>query len=222
MSKIRIAVLVSGGGTNLQAVIDQIERGNIPAVIEMVISNRKDAYALERARRHGIEAIYIGSKNFPNLKERNYRLEKILEERKIDLIILAGYMQILEGHIIEKYRNRIINIHPSLIPSFCGQGFYGEHVHQAVLEYGVKLTGATVHFVDEGADTGPVILQKAVEVQEEDTVESLAKRVLTLEHELLPMAVKLFAEGRLMVEGRKVRIKGGDSIGETGINQCIR
>ncbi|SHJ68039.1 formyltetrahydrofolate-dependent phosphoribosylglycinamide formyltransferase [Geosporobacter subterraneus DSM 17957] len=222
MSKIRIAVLVSGGGTNLQAVIDQIERGNIPAVIEMVISNRKDAYALERARRHGIESIYIGSKNFPNLKERNYRLEKILEERKIDLIILAGYMQILEGHIIEKYRNRIINIHPSLIPSFCGQGFYGEYVHRAVLEYGVKLTGATVHFVDEGADTGPVILQKAVEVQEEDTVESLAKRVLTLEHELLPLAVKLFAEGRLMVEGRKVRIKGGYSIGETGFNQCIR
>ena len=208
MSKIRIAALVSGSGTNLQALIDQIEIGNIPASMEVVLSNREDAYALERAKRHGIEGIYIGSKNFPNLKERNDRLERILEERKIDLILLAGYMQILEGTIIEKFRNRIINIHPSLIPSFCGQGFYGEHVHRAVLEYGVKVTGATVHFVDEGADTGPIILQKSVVVEAEDTVEQLAKRVLAVEHELLPLAVRLFAEGKLVVEGRKVKIKG--------------
>ncbi|MTI54422.1 phosphoribosylglycinamide formyltransferase [Geosporobacter ferrireducens] len=222
MSKIRIAALVSGGGTNLQAVIDQIEAGNIPASIEVVVSSREDAYALERARRHGIEHLYIGSKNFPNLKERNNKLKKILEEREIDLILLAGYMQILGGSIIEKYRNRIINIHPSLIPSFCGQGFYGEHVHRAVLEYGVKVTGATVHFVDEGTDTGPIILQKAADVEAGDTVESLAKRVLAAEHELLPLAVKLFAEGRLLVEGRIVRIKGGYFIGEACFDQRIR
>ncbi|MEW9121748.1 MAG: phosphoribosylglycinamide formyltransferase [Thermotaleaceae bacterium] len=207
MPKIRIAVLVSGGGTNLQTLIDQIEKGTIDGSLEVVISSKEDAFALERAHNHGIEGIYVGKKNFPNLKERNHKIIEILEKKKIDLIVLAGYMQIIDREIVERYPNRIINIHPSLIPSFCGPGYYGERVHQAVLDYGAKITGATVHFVDEGTDTGPVILQKSVMVQEDDNEETLAARVLEAEHELLPYAVKLFAEGKLRVEGRKVRIQ---------------
>ncbi|WP_207707304.1 phosphoribosylglycinamide formyltransferase [Crassaminicella thermophila] len=207
MSKINIAVFVSGGGTNLQAIIDNIKKGNIDGNIEVIISSKKDAYALERGKKHGIEGIYIGKNNYPNLAERTYKILEILEEKQIDLIILAGFMSILDKEIVQRYKNRIINIHPSLIPSFCGRGFYGKKVHEAVLNYGVKVTGATVHFVDEGTDTGPVILQKTVIVKDDDTVESLSKRVLEVEHEILPMAIKLFAEGKLKVEGRKVRIK---------------
>ncbi|QEK13672.1 phosphoribosylglycinamide formyltransferase [Crassaminicella thermophila] len=202
-----IAVFVSGGGTNLQAIIDNIKKGNIDGNIEVIISSKKDAYALERGKKHGIEGIYIGKNNYPNLAERTYKILEILEEKQIDLIILAGFMSILDKEIVQRYKNRIINIHPSLIPSFCGRGFYGKKVHEAVLNYGVKVTGATVHFVDEGTDTGPVILQKTVIVKDDDTVESLSKRVLEVEHEILPMAIKLFAEGKLKVEGRKVRIK---------------
>lgn len=207
MSKIKIGVLVSGGGTNLQTLIDHIENGEIPGEIKIVISSKKDAYSLERAKKHHIEGIYIGKGNYPNLKERNEKIIQLLEEKEIDLLVLAGYMSILTEDMVKKYERRIINIHPSLIPSFCGKGFYGERVHGAVLEYGAKVTGATVHFVDEGTDTGPVILQRAVYVEENDTVESLAKRVLEVEHELLPEAVKLFAQGRLKIEGRKVRIE---------------
>jgi phosphoribosylglycinamide formyltransferase-1 len=207
MSKINIAVFVSGGGTNLQSIIDHIEAGNINGTIQIILSSREDAYALQRAQRHGIQGIYMGKKNYPDLKERNEKIMELLNEKKIDLIVLAGYMSILDKEVVETYRNRIINIHPSLIPSFCGKGFYGEKVHKAVLEYGVKITGATVHFVDEGTDTGPVILQKAVPVKDDDTVETLAKRVLTVEHELLPRAIKLFAEQKLKIEGRRVRIE---------------
>ena len=160
----KIAVLVSGRGSNLQAIIDNIENGRINGKIEVVISSSSDAYALERGEKHGIEGIYIGKDRFPNIDKRNNRLIEVLGEKEIDLIVLAGYMNILNEKIVKLYRNRIINIHPSLIPSFCGKGFYGERVHKAVLDYGVKLTGATVHFVDEGTDTGPIILQKAVEV----------------------------------------------------------
>jgi len=206
MSVKRIAVLVSGRGSNLQTIIDNTQNGNINGKIEVVISNKQDAYALERAGRHDIEGIYIGKGNYPDLSERNDKLIEILREKKIDLIVLAGYMSILNEKIVQLFTNRIINIHPSLIPSFCGKGFYGERVHKAVLEYGVKLTGATVHFVDEGADTGPVIIQKAVEVDFADTVETLSKKVLKLEHELLPLAVKLFCEDKLQVEGRRVKI----------------
>ncbi len=209
MSKINIAVLISGGGTNLQAVIDKIEEGAIPARIAVVISSREDAYGLKRAEAHGIEGIYIGASNYPDPKLRRKKILELLRDKKIDLIVLAGYMSILDKEIVEAYPNRIINIHPSLIPSFCGKGFYGKRVHKSVLEYGAKVTGATVHFVDEGTDTGPVILQKAVEVKDEDTVETLAQRVLEVEHELLPLAVKLFAEGRLDIEGRKVKVKQG-------------
>ncbi|MCT4604710.1 MAG: phosphoribosylglycinamide formyltransferase [Marinisporobacter sp.] len=207
MSKINIAVLVSGGGTNLQSIIDHIEAGNINGKIKVIISSKQDAYALKRAEKHGIEGMYIGKENFPNLKERNSRILETLEEKEIDLIILAGYMRILDENMVGKYKNRIINIHPSLIPSFCGKGFYGKKVHEAVLKYGVKLTGATVHFVDKGTDTGPVILQKSVEVKDHDTVEDIAKRVLGIEHEILPLAVKLFCEGKLKVVGRRVIVE---------------
>ncbi|WZL73931.1 phosphoribosylglycinamide formyltransferase [Clostridiaceae bacterium 35-E11] len=207
MSKIKIAVFASGSGTNLQAVIDHIEKGNIYGEIAVILSNKQEAYALERGKKHGIESIYIGRKNVPNEEERNnHKIIEILKSKNIDLIVLAGYMNILGKDLVEEYKHRIINIHPSLIPSFCGKGFYGEKVHKGVLEYGVKITGATVHFVDEGTDTGPVILQKAVEVKDTDTAETLAKRVLEVEHQLLPMAVKLFAEGKLKIEGRKVKI----------------
>ena len=205
MQHLKIAVFVSGGGTNLQALIDHIEDGKMPARIECVLSSKENAYGLERARKHNIEAIFIGKKNYPEFNERTHKILEILRNHKIDLIVLAGYMSILDKKIIEEYRHRIINIHPSLIPSFCGKGFYGEKVHEGVLSYGAKITGATVHFVDEGTDTGPIILQKAVVVEEDDTVDCLAKRVLKIEHELLPKAVKLFSEGKLKVEGRCVK-----------------
>lgn len=206
MSKINIGVLVSGGGSNLQALIDAVEKGEIEGKIALIISSNPEAYALERARKHSIEGIYIGKNNYPSLAERSNRILEILKERNIDLIVLAGYMNQLGTEIIQSFSNRIINIHPSLIPSFCGKGFYGQRVHQAALDYGVKITGATVHFVDEGMDTGPIILQEAVAVEVEDTVETLGAKVLAIEHKLLPQAVKLFAEDRLRVEGRKVAI----------------
>ncbi len=207
MPKIKIGVLASGGGTNLQCLIDNIKSGDIPGVIDIVISGNKNAFALQRAEKHNIEGIYIGKGNYPVLKERNNKIKELLIERKIDLVVLAGYMGILDEEIIRDFKNKIINIHPSLIPSFCGKGFYGERVHKAVLDYGGKITGATVHFVDEGTDTGPIILQEPVKVEDDDTVETLAKKVLDVEHKLLPRAVKLFSEGKIEVQGRKVIIK---------------
>jgi len=202
----KIAVLVSGGGSNLQAIQDEIEKGNIPAQISVVISNKKDAYALERAARMGIPAIYIGRKQYESKESFDRAILRTVQEYGAELIVLAGYLSILGKEFIASYYNRIINIHPSLIPSFCGKGFYGEKVHQAVLDYGVKVTGATVHFVDEGTDTGPVILQECVKVEQDDDVHSLAARVLEVEHRILPYAVKLFAENRIRIEGRKVMI----------------
>ncbi|MDK2991980.1 MAG: phosphoribosylglycinamide formyltransferase 1 [Clostridiales bacterium] len=204
--KKRIGVLVSGGGTNLQAIMDKIDEGYIDAEIAVVISNRKDAYALERAKAAGIDARYVVRKDYESDEQRDYAMMRILEDHAVDLVVLAGYLGILSKPFIDAYRLRIINVHPSLIPAFCGKGFYGHHVHQAVLDYGVKVSGATVHFVDEGIDAGPIILQKAVEVKDDDTADTLAARVLEVEHELLPKAVKLFLEGRLSVSGRHVRI----------------
>jgi phosphoribosylglycinamide formyltransferase-1 len=204
--KKRIGVLVSGGGTNLQAVMDKTDEGYIDAEITVVISNRKDAYALERAKAAGIDARYVVRKDYESDEQRDYAMMRILEDHAVDLVVLAGYLGILSKPFIDAYRLRIINVHPSLIPAFCGKGFYGHHVHQAVLDYGVKVSGATVHFVDEGIDAGPIILQKAVEVKDDDTADTLAARVLEVEHELLPKAVKLFLEGRLSVSGRHVRI----------------
>ena len=200
MRKVRIAVLVSGGGTNLQTLIDAAEKGDINGEIAAVISDNENAYALERVRKHGIKAIYI------NRKQLAERLIIELQRLDIELVVLAGFLSILDRELVKAYEGRIINIHPSLIPSFCGKGFYGERVHKAALEYGVKVSGATVHFVDEGTDSGPIIFQEAVPVYFEDTSETLAARVLQVEHRLLPAAVGLFCEGRLRIEGRKVKI----------------
>jgi len=207
MSITRVGVLVSGGGTNLQALMDAIETQGIPAQIEVVISNKEKAFALERARKKGIPAIYINPKKFFARDDYDQQIKHIMDEKKIDLIVLAGYLSILGKKFVQSYQNRIINIHPSLIPSFCGPGFYGDRVHQAVLDYGVKVSGATVHFVDEGTDTGPIILQECVPVLQDDDIRSLANRVLKVEHRILPKAVKLFAEGRLQIISRRVFIR---------------
>lgn len=207
-----IVVLASGGGSNLQVLIDAVERNEIDGVIKAVISNRKKAFALERAEKAGVQAIYIGRGNYPEQTERDGALLDELEKLKPDLVVLAGYLDIIPAAIIKAYKNRIMNIHPALIPSFCGDGYYGMKVHQAVVEYGVKVTGATVHFVDEGTDTGPVILQETVKVKADDTAEQVQKKVLVLEHQLLPKAVALFCEDKLNVNGRIVKI-GGDQNG---------
>jgi len=207
LSKIKIGVLISGSGTNLQALIDNVEKGMIKGEITVVISDKKGAFGIERARRHGIKALEIDKKEFDDKNVFMKTIMDELEKNQVELVVLAGFLSILSEEFIEKFRNRIINIHPSLIPSFCGKGFYGLRVHKAALDYGVKVSGATVHFVDEGADTGPIILQEAVKVEEDDTPESLAARILKVEHRLLPEAVKLYCEGRLVMEGRKVKIR---------------
>lgn len=199
MQPVKIGVLISGGGTNLQAVIDNIENNTINGEIAIVISNRKSAYGLVRAKEHGIENMFISKKQFPDNESFDCAIISELEARNVEVILLAGYLNILTPVIVRKYRNRIINIHPSLIPSFCGKGYYGEYVHKAVLEYGAKISGVTVHFVDEGTDTGPIILQKSVPVKDDDTVEILQKRVLQVEHEILPRAVKFYCDRKLQV-----------------------
>ncbi len=203
---LRLAVLVSGGGTNLQAIIDSIEDGTVTnAKIAVVISNNKNAYALERAAKHGIEALSISPKDYEDREMFYQALLAALEERNIDLIVLAGYLVVIPEQMIRKYRNRIINVHPSLIPSFCGTGYYGLKVHEAALARGVKVTGATVHFVDEGTDTGPIILQKAVAVEPGDTPEVLQRRVMEqAEWKLLPAAIDMIANGRVRVEDERV------------------
>lgn len=202
---VNIGVLISGNGTNLQAIIDGIKKGRINGSIKLVISNRKDAYGLVRCQKENIESMYINPKEYDDLAY-NRRLMEEFKKRDIDLIVLAGYMRVLSKEFVENYENRIINIHPSLIPSFSGKGYYGERVHRAALDYGVKYTGATVHFVDEGTDTGPIILQEVVPVYDEDTVETLSQRVLEVEHRILVEAVSLYCQNKLMVDGRKVKI----------------
>ena len=207
----RIAVLVSGGGTNLQALLDAQERGEIPnGEIALVISNVPGAYALERAAKAGVEGITVRKKDFSDTAAFCAALAGELQKRDIGLVVLAGFLSILDEHFVRTFENRIINIHPSLIPSFCGKGFYGLTVHERALERGVKVTGATVHFVNEGADEGPIILQKAVDILPGDTPEVLQKRVMEqAEWKLLPQAVALFCAGRLQVEGHTVHIKEG-------------
>ncbi len=204
---IRAAVLVSGGGTNLQALLDAKAAGKLPEVeFVCVVGNRRKAYGLERARMAGIEAIYLPTVRFETNEAYNIALRDLLLEKKIDLIVLAGFLVVLGQTMVDAFPNRIINIHPSLIPSFCGDGFYGLKVHEEALRRGVKVTGATVHFVDGGTDTGPIILQKAVEILPEDTPESLQLRVMQqAEWKLLPEAVRLFSEGKLIVEDGRVR-----------------
>lgn len=207
---LKIAVLVSGGGTNLQAIMDAIETGTISNTkIEVVISNNKNAYALERARQKGIEALCISPKDYESRMEFNREFLQKLDKYEVDLVVLAGFLVVIPEEMIAKYRNRIINIHPSLIPSFCGTGYYGLKVHEAVLNRGVKITGATVHFVDEGTDTGPIILQKAVAVESEDTPEVLQRRVMEqAEWKILPEAINLIANGKVSVENGHVKIGG--------------
>lgn len=206
---LKMAVLVSGGGTNLQAIIDKLEEGQITnAEISVVISNNSNAYALERAKKHGIEARCISPKQYENRAAFNEALLAALQSYGVDLVVLAGCLVVIPEIMVQAYPNRIINVHPSLIPSFCGTGYYGLKVHEAVLARGAKVTGATVHFVDEGTDTGPIILQKAVEVREDDTPEILQRRVMEeAEWEIMPKAIDLIANDRIKVEDGLVKLK---------------
>lgn len=206
---LKLAVLVSGGGTNLQAIIDAIDAGTITnAEIDVVISNNANAYALERAKNHGIEGMCISPKTYESREQFNDALTQTIVDRGIDLVVLAGYLVIIPPQLIAAYKNRIINIHPSLIPSFCGTGYYGLKVHEAALARGVKVTGATCHFVDEGTDTGPIILQKAVEILPDDTPKSLQQRVMEqAEWVIMPKAIDLIANGKICVENGIVKIK---------------
>ena len=204
---LNVVVLVSGGGTNLQAIIDAVEKNVITNVcIKAVISNNKNAYALERARNHSIEAICISPKDYASRDLFNEALINKIDELGVDLIVLAGCLVVIPKKLVLKYPNKIINVHPSLIPSFCGTGFYGLKVHEEVLKRGVKVTGATVHFVDEGTDTGPIIFQKAVYIKDDDTPEILQKRVMEeAEWKLLPMAIDCIANNKLVVENNIVK-----------------
>lgn len=207
--KMRVLICVSGGGTNLQAIIDAKAAGKLEnAELVRVISNKKGAYALERAKQAGIEGICVSPKDFSDREAFHKAFLAAVDEAKPDLIVLAGFLVVLPEEMISRYRNRIINIHPSLIPSFCGKGYYGLKVHEAALARGVKVTGATVHFVDEGTDTGPIILQKAVVVQEDDTPEVLQRRVMEeAEWVLLPEVIERISTGRVSIVDGRVFIK---------------
>ena len=204
----RIAVLVSGGGTNLQALLDAQGRGElVNGTISAVISSSPEAYALKRAERAGVPGHVLRREDYPDADAMTRALVALLRSLKIDLVVMAGYMTIVSNALFQAYENAVINIHPSLIPSFCGRGCYGLHVHEKALEYGVKVSGATVHFVNEECDAGPIILQQAAEVLPDDTPESLQRRIMEqCEWKLLPRAVSLFCQDRLKVEGRTVRI----------------
>ena len=205
---LKIAVCVSGGGTNLQAIIDAIAAGQIQDTeISVVISNNLGAYALERAKMAGVEGICVSPKSYETREAFNEAFLQTLDSYDVDLVVLAGFLVVIPEAMIQKYRNRIINIHPSLIPSFCGTGYYGLKVHEGVLARGVKITGATVHFVDEGTDTGPIILQKAVAVQQDDTPEILQRRVMEeAEWHIMPQAIDLIARGKISIVDGQVRI----------------
>ena len=208
---LRIAVLLSGSGTSLENLVRHIEKGALGAEIVAVISSRAKALGLQRARRHGLPAHVVERRAYDDETAFNDAIHRILEQARPDLLVLAGFLSKLD---LRGWDGRAVNIHPALIPAFSGPGFYGERVHRAVLESGVKLTGATVHFCNQEYDQGPIILQQAVPVRDDDTVETLAKRVLELEYALLPRAIQLYAEGRLRVEGRRVRIL--PPVGESG------
>ena len=199
---INIGVLASGRGTNLQAIIEAVEEGRIEGEISIVVSDNSDAYALKRAKQHNIETQYINFRSFKNREDYDKKVVECLKEKKIDLVALAGYMRILSSYFIKAYKNKIMNIHPALLPSFPGL-----HAQKQAVEHGVKVSGCSVHFVDEGMDSGPIILQKAVEVSDNDTEESLAEKILKEEHQVYPRAIQLFSEGRLVIKGRKVFIK---------------
>ena len=201
---LKIGVLVSGGGTDLQSIIDGVHGKT--GEIALVVSNNPEAYGLERAKKAGIDTAVVVESECKDVVDFNARMVEVLKDAGVELVVLAGFMRIITSNFVEAFPNAIINIHPALIPAFCGEGFYGMHVHNAVYEYGVKVTGATVHFVNEEADGGPIIAQRVVEVLDDDTPESIQKRVLAEEHKLLPWVVEQFCLGKVHVDGRHVRI----------------
>ncbi len=202
IDKLRLGILVSGSGTNMEAIAVECEEGRLPAEVAVVISNRSDAYALKRAERHGIKSVFVDPSSYPSREAYDRAVVKILKEHQVDLVILAGYMLLVGRAVLDSFPMRIMNIHPALLPSFPGTSGIDD-----ALEYGVKVTGVTVHFVDEGLDTGPIILQEAVAIKEDDDRESLAERIHRVEHKLYPRAIKYFAQGRLSLDGRRVRIR---------------
>ena len=206
----KIAVLVSGGGTNLQALIDAEKRGELGCgKISLVLSSKPDVYALERARLNDIKSVVLARKEYPSIADYSKAIADTLVAEGIDLVVLAGFLTIIDEQVYEKFPNRIINVHPALIPSFCGKGYYGLKVHEAALEKGVKVSGATVHIVTPECDAGPIILQKAVEVREDDTPEALQKRIMEeAEWKLLPQAVRLFCDGKITIQNNTAYIKG--------------
>lgn len=206
----RIGVLVSGGGTNLQALIDAEKAGDLGGgKIALVISSKPDVYALERAKNNGIEAITLARKDYESISDYSLALADRLSDAEIDLVVLAGFLTIIDENMYERFENRILNVHPALIPSFCGKGYYGLRVHEAAIEKGVKVSGATVHIVTPECDAGPIVLQKAVEVKDGDTPETLQRRIMEeAEWKILPEAVKLFCNDMIIIENGKVHIKG--------------
>ena len=199
---LKLGILISGNGSNLQSIIDHIEKGSLKAIIKIVISNNPDAYGLTRAKKHGIPIVVLKNGDFKNKEDFDLELLNILKNNSVDLVILAGFMRIITSTILNAFPQKIMNIHPALLPSFPGI-----HGQKQALEYGVKLSGCTVHFVDEGVDTGPIIIQSAVQVFDDDTEETLAARILKEEHWIYPQAIQLFAEGKIEIKGRKVHIK---------------
>lgn len=203
--KLRLAVLLSGSGTTLQNIIDHGEAGTLDAEVVCVVASRSKAYGLERAAKHGIPGVAVTGKAYPDADARSDAIWAIVRKYSVDLVVLAGYMSLVK--VPEDFSNRIINVHPALIPAFSGQGMYGHHVHEAVVDYGAKVSGATVHFVDDAYDHGPIIMQESTPVQDDDTADSLAERIQYLERKLYPKAIQMIAEGRVRVEGRRVHIR---------------
>jgi phosphoribosylglycinamide formyltransferase-1 len=199
---LKLGILISGNGSNLQSIIDHIEKGSLKTIIKIVISNNPEAYGITRAKKHGIPVVVLKNGDFKNKEEFDLELIRILKNNSVDLVILAGFMRIITKTFLKAYPYKIMNIHPALLPSFPGI-----HGQKQALEYGVKLSGCTVHFVDEGVDTGPIIMQSAVQVFDDDTEETLAARILKEEHRIYPQAIQFFAEGKIEIKGRKVQIK---------------
>ncbi len=207
MEKLRIAVLASGRGSNFEAILKNIQHGSLEASIEVVISNKQHAGALDVARSNDIGAVFVSQKRFPDQNDFDGEILRVMEEYGVNFVVLAGYLKMIGSKILRKFKHRILNVHPALLPSFGGKGMYGHHVHEAVLNYGCKVSGVTVHLVDEEYDTGPPVLQQCVPVHDDDTPDSLAQRVLKVEHQIYSQAIKLFAEGKIKIEGRRVKIE---------------
>lgn len=217
MKTLNLGVLASGRGSNFQAIIDAIEAGRLRAVIKVLIVDNPEAYAIKRAENHGIEHLCLSPKDYRTRDEYFFAISEELKKRDVELVILAGFMRIVRRPLIEAYPNRIMNIHPALLPSFPGL-----HGQRQAVDYGVRISGCTVHFVDEGMDTGPIIIQAAVPVSPDDTEETLSDRILRLEHRIFPEAIRLYSEGRLKIEGRKVKVEGYELRDEYFVNPPLR